>query len=182
MMSHSCRLQGEGKVKGEQERSETGGKAAVTDQPPSHRYTATTGFSAVPHPYIFSFPWLKSMGWGGTWEQPPYVIRCCLRAAGESLCSEPEDAVETAPSDGGKLGRVCQAANLGGKQHFEKAKKNMSGSRYTETAFTVAFHESWQQSPMLAAQLRHMSHLQWHHKYTGKNLPVPNVSNTNIEG
>lgn len=59
MMSHSCRLQGEGKVKGEQERSETGGKAAVTDQPPSHRYAATTGFSAVPHPFIFSFPWLS---------------------------------------------------------------------------------------------------------------------------
>lgn len=78
--------------------------------------------------------------------------------------------------------RVCQAANLRGKQHLEKAKRNMSGSKYAETAFTVAFHENWQRSPILAALLCHMSHLQWHHKYAGKNLPVPNVSNTNIEG
>lgn len=59
MMSHSCRLQGEGKVKGEQEQSEAGGKAAVTNQPPSHRCVATTGFSTVLHTYIFNFPWIN---------------------------------------------------------------------------------------------------------------------------
>lgn len=58
----------------------------------------------------------------------------------------------------------------------------MSGSRYAEAAFTVAFHENWQQSPILASLLHHMSHLQRHHKYAGKNPPVPNVSNTYIEG
>lgn len=93
----------------------------------------------------------------------------------------PENAVGTAPCNGGKLGRVCQAANPRGKQNFEKAKRNMSGSRYAETAFTVVFHENWQQSPILAALLCHMSQLQCHHKYAGKNLPVSNVSNINIE-
>jgi len=84
-MSHSCRLQGEGKVKGEQELNETGGKA-VTNQPPGHRYVATTGFSAVPHTHIFSLPWLKP--WDEQeLENSHYVICCCLRAAWRSLCS-----------------------------------------------------------------------------------------------
>lgn len=94
----------------------------------------------------------------------------------------PENPAETAPCESGELGRVCQAANLRGKKNFEKAKRNVSGSRYAETAFTAVFHENWQQSTTLAALLCHMSHLQWHHNYAGeKNLPVSNVSNTNIE-
>lgn len=85
-----------------------------------------------------------------------------LRAAQQSVnFFETEDAREEPPVkvEVGKSIRCVANSDLRGKQHFQKDKSIMSGSRYAEAAFTVAFHENWQRSPILAALLHHMSHL-----------------------